>query len=626
MPIPSLSTLKLYFNGSKYHSYYSETVKMYQAFRFHANGEVANNSLTYASGGTSDLSPATANTRFNDLIIQRRPNESDYIQRYRQCIYVPKTKNPITKVVTSLSKIRRSPDWNIDYTGIKWPARIPAEETLEQYCEKNYPGYASVTNWMFTIALKNQCIDANAVVAVFPREFNIEENKFFKPEAFLFNSSQVIYYEEGNDWAILQSAQMSDINKGADSVAYQTGKIFYVISSTEFFKFEQVSAAEEYANTQYYQHNFGYLPVFKIPAVFLAQKNNSIIQESRLAPMLADLDEAAREYSDLQATKVQHMYPLLWYFENKDCPACEGVGKLPTQSETGDSTYSTGSSTCTSCGGSGKIKFSPYTVMAVAAPKLGEQTIPTPPAGYVSRDVEIIKHQEESVQQHCFDALSAINMQFLDQTPLSISGDAKNVDREELNNFVYNVAEDVVAIMDKIYFIINDWRYSFAIPDKKGRYAMLPKIAVPQNFDLLPSGYLMDDIVKAKASKVNPVLVATMETQYANKMFYTEPELSEKIDLIYNLDPLPGITEDEKMVRLSNKGVTQQDYIISSNIVAFVKRAIIENKGFVDMHYEDQMAILQKYAEAKQKEMSAAAKVLQAVPPADQATNLPAAS
>jgi hypothetical protein len=44
-----------------------------------------------------------------------------------------------------------------------------------------------------------------------------------------------------------------------------------------------------------------------------------------------------------------------------------------------------------------------------------------------------------------------------------------------------DVAEDIVADIDKVYWWTNEWRYGTLVPDKAKREAMLPKVAVPDN-------------------------------------------------------------------------------------------------------------------------------------------------
>ena len=88
------------------------------------------------------------------LIFERRPSESDKVKDYRKTIYVPMTKNPIRKVFSSLSKIRRSQDWNTQYDAGRVPSFVAAEETLQDYCETGYPNFQSITNWAFSELLE----------------------------------------------------------------------------------------------------------------------------------------------------------------------------------------------------------------------------------------------------------------------------------------------------------------------------------------------------------------------------------------------------------------------------------------------------------------------------------------
>lgn len=588
----TIEQLKLFFIGKQKHRAYQDTVDLMNKLKTHADGIV----------------PTV-------LINERRPSESADTMDYRKKIYVPKTKNPIGKVISSLTKIRRSPDWSITYDKNTFPAAIIDGETLQDYCEKKYPGSTSLTNWVFSVLLKNQLVDANAVIAVFPLNIDAaQNNEYYKPMAMVFNSDKVCYFEEGAEYAILESYERSSLTPYDPDKNLTPGFVYYAITTTEYMKWEQ-NATGQFEMTQYLFHGKNELPVFKIRGQFLKQKENTIIQESRISGMIPALDEAAREYSDLQAAKVQHMYPLFWYYQSKACQACNGMGKVPTAG---------GQQQCTTCNGSGKIKFSPYAHLEVEPPKIGDTATPNPPAGYIGRDVEIIKHQEESVKNHLFDALAAVNMQFLDQTPLNISGDAKNVDREELNNFVYSIAEDLVATMDQIYYWINEWRYAVIVPDKEKRMAMLPQITVPQNFDLLPSDYLIDEITKGKNAKANSFIVQTMEREYAVKKFYNEPELVEYINLYYDLDPLPGIEIADKESLYLTKAITQTDLVISTYLAHFIRRALIENKDFCDLEFEAKMKIMTQYAQDKIKTNDAAAQVKATLQQQQAAANDPA--
>lgn len=576
MPKISDKDLQAYFmSKGSYYPLSADSVKLYNEIRVHADGDFP-----------------------REMITRRRPSETDEILLYREETYKPITKLPVSKVITSFGKIRRSPDWNIDFPKDVKSSRIPDGETLADYCTSKLPGYSTIELWAFGILLKQNLIDANAVVAVIPLE-TIMNNEFAKPVPILFNSDQIMQYDEKEKYCILESKRKVTYSV-ADNV-YKTGCIFYYIDDLEILVYEESKDGFQLVFRQV--NTIGQFPVFKVKAEAFKQYDNMSLNRSRLDAMVPFLDEAACEYSDLKGSKVQHLYPLMWFFINKNCSSCDGTGKKTTDA---------GPVVCQTCGGGGKVKFSPYAHIEVSGAEIGKQQTPIPPAGIITRDTEILKLQEASVEKNNYKALAAINMQFLDQTPLSISGDAKNVDREELNNTVYNSAEDLIYSVDKAIYFINEWRYVYIVPDRKTRMSMLPNIPVPQNFDLLPEDYLMKEVTDARNAKVNPLLIATLEQQLAAKKFYNQPDLASNIKLYFDLDPLPGLSVDEKMSLISNKAITQEDFIISSYMASFIKRAIREDIDFANKNYDEQFAVLTKYAGEKIKANDKAAQMIDA--------------
>ena len=209
----------------------------------------------------------------------------------------------------------------------------------------------------------------------------------------------------------------------------------------------------------------------------------------------------------------------------------------------------------------------------------GQNPVPMPPAGFIEKDVEIIKLQKESVDSHIENGLASINFEFIASTPLSQSGTAKEVDKDELNNTVHSIAEDLVRCMDWSCYMIAKYRYQLIYSEQDIK-EMLPHIAVPEKYDILSSTHLEVQLKSLKDSKANPVIVNAVEAEYANKAFNNDPTIREMVELVLSLDPLANISEDDKMVRLSNAGITKLTYVISSNIQEFVERAISDDSDF----------------------------------------------
>ena len=187
-------------------------------------------------------------------------------------------------------------------------------------------------------------------------------------------------------------------------------------------------------------------------------------------------------------------------------------------------------------------------------------------------------------------------MEFLADRPLNQSGTAKEIDQDELNNFVSGVAEDIVMVLDRIYYFINEYRYNVIIPQREERLKMLPKIPVPERFGLVNSGYMMSEIGTAKNSNVSRTIVKYMELEYVRKKYNAQPEIVKEVEALFDLDPLYGYDQQEKMTMLSNEGITMLDYVVSSNIQQFIQRAIKEDNDFLLLPFDQKKATIDEYA------------------------------
>ena len=579
--LPTAEQLALYFEGKRRSPIYEDARRMYEDIRVHANGEAP-----------------------GEIISRRRPNESEEVQSYRLKIYEPVTKQTFNSVLQSLGKIRRSRDWAIKYSrDFKFPL-LPDGETLEDYCEFKFPYYTSVTNWLFSVMLKSSLVDANCAVLVLPLQTQLESECYKQPYPVIFYSDQIIEYLEGR-FAIFQSSEQVQVVVG-NSVTLSDK--FYLITTNEVVPYIKRGDNWEAITEEIITHGLGYLPIIRPRCQFAKTVQEYNLFESRLAAMVPSLNEAIREYSDLQAAVVGHLFPERWEIATQECNTCGGTGYLPNPAYTGTDVKSK-QLVCSSCNGIGATSgASPYKKTVIRLPKtnLGEQPVPMPPFDYVKKDIDVIKVMEDRLDKHLYRGLAAINMQFLAQTPLSISGDAKSVDRDELNNFVYNIAEDIVYIADYLYAIIADYRYSYQYPSTVERRRMLPFIPVPEKFELLGANDTMATISQMKGNGIGGSLLTAMLKEFAKKQFFQEKETSIPLLLEMELDPFSGLSEADKAAILSTGNVLRKDYIRSTYIKDFVKRALAEQPDFADLLYEQQVAVMDEYAEDVLEQLSVA--------------------
>lgn len=556
-----------YTKDKAFHTFYPRTKEIAESMRVHADGKIPEKLLT-----------------------ERRPNEPQDVMDYRKKIFIAKTKPTFSKIFSSLQKIRRSSDWSIRYENQVEFTKIVNGETLEDYCETNYPGFTSLTNWVFTLMLRKYLIDPNAVVFVSPINFSINETEYLQPIAQVFDSENVIDFVV-DDYAVLLNPTGSVYMSGNRRVR---GKSYLICTTQQILRYDQVNGRMQFNLTNTYDHNLGILPAFKLKGVIIDQTDNQYLYESRIAGIIPELDEAIREYSDLQAGKVNHLYPERWEISQHECLNCKGTRVRPNPLYTGPNCGCASELACDKCT-NGYVVSGPYSKIMVKPAGMGEQNIPTPPAGVIEKDVEIIKVMEESVEKHIYNALCAINFEFLSKTPLAQSGVAKAYDSDEMNNTGHSIGEDLVSAMDNIYRITAYYRYMILYKQEEIDL-MLPKIPVPEKFDIISSSHTQEELKSAKESKTNPVIISALEEAYTATRFNTDPSVKDRLMLILKLDPLPNISEDDKMSRLSNKGITLETYVISSNIQEFVQRAIETEKNFTDLDLTKQKDLMLKFA------------------------------
>lgn len=574
--------LKQYFSCKYNHALYKDTMQKSNAMSVHADG----------------LFP-------EELIGGRRPNEAEEAYEYRKQIYVPYTKGAIGRVLNVLNKIRRSSEWNVNFDNSEVPASIAEGETLEDYTIKKYPIFTSTVNWIFDVLLRSWAIDANGFIGIMPYDEEVKANEYVRPFANIHKSESIIECIPDEYVVVKSDEKCTYLHEGN----YHTGDIYIIYTNIDIQRWEQTGPERAFRQMWNYAHNLNYVPCFKMHSIIDSMSGKNILNNSRLEPMLAGLDEAVREYSDLQAEVVLHMHSEKWELGQTDsqCLVCNGTGQV---SMPGFNTNNI-KHVCNKCNGHGFRRRGPYETMMIAPPMSGEAILPTPPMGYVQKNTDIVKLQSERVDTHIYNALSNISMEHLFTSPLAQSGIAKAYDADEANNFVHACAEDLVSMLDKTIAIICDMRYIVAIPDYNTRCNMLPIIAVPESYEIFSAQVQQDKLLNAKSKNINPIILNAMETEYVSSEFSSNAELRDMLTLALLLDPLANVPEDQKVMRLQNGGITKETYIISSNITSFINRALdMKGNDFYDMDIKEQKKLMISFAQEQISSTSTAKQIL----------------
>lgn len=516
-----------------------------------------------------------------ELIDKQRPNEQPVVKQYRKETYEPVFAEVFMRVMNALNRIQRADGFMLKYPDQSQFTKIPEGEKLNDYLTKHFTASKSLMNWAFQVGLKQYIIDANGVCIVWSEETK-SETEYYKPKPYIINVDRIVYYYEGN----------SILYRDEDEK-----RTWYSLDNLRWAKWTQDHKANITLVEERF-HNLGIFPGFTLGGIVEEEEELGREYESRLKAMLPWLNVATVEFSDLRAEITMHIHSKEWAYQDEQCATCSGVGYILRENEKVPCTNSR-------CKG-GYVGHSPYEIIKVrpAITNMGESPAPIPPGGYIQKQTEIARLQAERIDSHRYRALAAINMQFLEQVPTNQSGIAKSYDRDETNNTFYGIATDLAQIMEKISYLVAKWRYGMIYTDEQ-LHEMCPICLVPNTFDIVGSQFLLEEVKQSKDSKLNDSVVSQIELEYIKKRFPNDVRLQNILINSYNLDPMSGLSEDEKALLMSNRGATKQDYIISTYISDFITKAYEEYDNFNSLSRDEQYRILTKYADVKISEINA---------------------
>lgn len=515
------------------------------------------------------------------LINKQRPNEQANVKKYREETYEPVFSEVFMRVLNALNRIQRADGFYLKYPDQSQFTKIPDGEKLSDYLTKHFTASKSLMNWAFQVALKQYVIDANGVCVVWSEQ-TLTETEYYKPVPYIVNIDRIIYHYEGHSMMYKDEEEK---------------RTWYTLDDLRWAKWTQDRKGNVTLVEERY-HNLGIFPAFTLGGIVEEEEELGREYESRLKAMLPWLNVATVEFSDLRAEITMHIHSKEWAYQDEQCPQCKGVGFILRENEKVPCTN-------TACKG-GYVGHSPYEIIRVrpAVTNMGEAPAPIPPGGYIQKQTEIARLQAERIDSHRYRALAAINMQFLEQVPSAQSGVAKAYDRDETNNTFYGIATDLAQIMEKIAYLVAKWRYGMLYDDAT-LHAMCPICLVPNTFDIVGSQFLLDEVKQSKDSRLNDSVVSEIEMEYIKKRFPNDMRLQDVLINSYQLDPMSGLTEDEKALLMSNRGATRQDYIISTYISDFISKAYDEYPDFNSLSRDEKYRILTKYADVKIADINA---------------------
>lgn len=529
-----------------------------------------------------------------ELLEKQRPNEDPAARDYRISVFQPITKSRSKKIINTLSRIKNSKNFSIVFPS-QIAATIPPEESLEQYTMKDFHPFKAIDNWLFTVVLKQDLLDANSICVWLPLNLAEVENDnslFLKPAPFVFGSEQIVDFQSNVYYTVLLNETRPYKDEAGKN---KPGCIFHIYTQNEIISATEIGekkGKKVFEVEIVYQHNFGKTPVVEFRGE-LAKKTYPFRYESFIAGILADWNEALRLNSDLRVQYTNHMYlervEIQTECDNERC----GMGTERGYCLDDDMARHA----CRRCKGSGYISgrgpFNTTVVRADNALNPDAKTI-FPGVQYIDKPIEIIQETKKEVQDCINQGFSSINMEILQEVGANQSGVAKTIDRTDMDAFIGDVSDNMFRILEESFDFINLWRYNEILSDKELEDNM-PAIIKPTNFDVISYQSVMNEIKSASEAKVGSPVIQKMNLDFVDKR-YNDPKFTSFSKNLIELDPLYGKNEDEKGFILSNMGISKEDYIVSCQIERFMLDAIAADENFLDKTRVEKQTVLRALA------------------------------
>jgi len=529
-----------------------------------------------------------------------RPNESAKNKAYRKRVYRNPFRSYANRVKNALDFIRQADDFEVKFPTLPENTR----DRLEDYTGTGFSASGSVVNWFFEYAVRDYLNDPNSVLLTLPEEGTRLDTQYPEPRLQLFPSEYVWMHRKGKK-AVLCSPRRTMLPQG-DGTEREEGLILFFCDHDSYTIARQVGLTrspatarggaraewdilglrryafdaarpelgimeigpgglspdtvagtvvtfEEFNPPMHYCPS---MPAMKLGKL-LAEKNAQGEEyfESLIADAVPHIKDGQQAKSDMQIELNFHISSKEWQRQPRRCtnPACTNGQIAQVKKNPGDPLTM---SDCPKCKGLGlDLSGSGLDILYVSDGETqgmqvgaGGQRVPSgAPGGFIPRSIEPLQELSKELQRCTLEAFTTINMQFIRETPLEVSGASKRYDREEMYRSLNNEGAHLVGwILQRVFEFIDAQRYGPA--GRKGKQT--PTILVPVRYNLENAELVRQELNDAKLNKYDSTIIEGLEKKMLEYSLGKTSEQYRRYDLRTRMDPFRDMNDEIKFYTL----------------------------------------------------------------------------
>ena len=536
-----------------------------------------------------------------ELLGRVRPGEDDEIKQYRLANYEATTKAPAGKAIKIISKI-----FNPNLMSIVFPSDNESAQELKDYTTYYYPIYNSLVAYNKDVTLKKMIADANGLMAVKPQRIPQNDAEKVKPIVVIYGSEKIW------NWDLDHFLINVGIDKNKDGIFY-TFEYYDRFQWMKFTTWMEGSENLKLQEDEIYPTNFidkdgePEIPAWRLRGNSISIDTGDIMFESFFADAKPNWNLAVIHESDVLGAYVKHMNPQRVII-GEECShekQIEGItyrcnhGVMRGMNPLAPNGKPLSDGVCNVCNGLGRVASSPYEDHVVLKQKFDEEGVKIDPVGYVNVPIDATKMLQERSKEMIREGSWAINMDVEDEVGAVQSGTAKAIDRSAQSDTIYDIGSVMYDVhFQNQYYFIN--KYRNLIKDRsanKDSDLNLPQINKPSRFNIESIAELVANFKNGKDLGLDRNFLQAKMVEILNRDLDTNPELKRYYTAIINLDPLFGLTTDDIDSQLSKGTIKKTDVAIHFNLKPFADRALSEDKTFLEKKKEEQLKVLEKYAQ-----------------------------
>ena len=525
------------------------------------------------------------------LLESTRPNEEEWMKLERERVWECPSRVPIKRVENLLTKIRQADDFRINWLENEIQTGIAQENSFRDYCEKKLPVYGSLEDWLFQTFQRYYLSDPNALIWVAPKVDDIREGfNLDKPFPQLIESEDIV--ELGESYAVWKIEE--DKKKRI--------KYFGACDETTFYYVTYEQGQTDKISIEVYPI-FSSYPIHTVGSVVYEVEDYTVIYESIVQAAIPEWNQALRRADDNNILWIKQAYPKEWEYKSTACKTCKGSGR-GKGAET----------TCKTCNGSGNdVVESPFQKIVISIPKTNALTnenqltaIPTPPAGIIERDLATIKEFGIEIQARLYNGMRALGLEYLFESPLAVSGEAKIQDKKEVHTFLYQVAVHYVTIYQWVAKNLYLQKYA-VLPNLVTEERMnqnLPKLTIPTDFDIYTAAEIADALAMARDKSFGPEISNGLERDLLIKQYGEGSMAVKKNEIRQRLNPLPNYKPDEIALLKESGMVSNVDAMLAVKIDYFTNVLTAEDDSWWSKTYTEKRQDLERLAQDELEKIS----------------------